>query len=138
MQNTSDIRWVQRFQNYQRAYQLLQSALEIKNPSQVERAGIIQFFEMCFELAWKLLKDYLNEEGFSTNSPREAIKQAFQMQLIIDGQQWLYALNDRNLTVHTYDENKAMEIENKIRTHYFPLLEQLYKQSKNKIQELDH
>ena len=138
MRNTSDIRWVQRFQNYQRAYQLLQSALEIKNPSQVERAGIIQFFEMSFELAWKLLKDYLDDEGFSTRSPRETIKQAFQMQLIIDGHQWLYALNDRNLTVHTYDEDKAIQIENKIRAQYFPLLEQLYEQSKNKIQELDH
>jgi len=135
-QDTSDIRWIQRFQNYQRAYQLLQTALEIQEPSEVERAGIIQFFEMSFELAWKLLKDYLDEEGYSTKSPRETIKQAFQIQLIINGHEWLYALNDRNLTVHTYDENKAIEIENKIRTLYFPLLEQLYKHSKEKIQEL--
>ena len=136
--NTSDIRWIQRFQNYQRAYQLLQTALEIKQPSQVERAGIIQFFEMSFELAWKLLKDYLDAEGYSTKSPRETIKQAFQIQLIINAHQWLYALNDRNLTVHTYDENKAIEIENKIRTQYFPLLEQLYKQTIEKIQKIEN
>ena len=130
--NTSDIRWVQRFQNYQRAYQLLKTALEITEPSEVERAGIIQFFEMSFELAWKLMKDYLDAEGYSTKSPGETIKQAYQIQLIMDGHHWLYALNDRNLTVHIYDENKAIEIENKIRTQYFPLLEHLF----NKMQQL--
>jgi nucleotidyltransferase substrate binding protein (TIGR01987 family) len=134
--NLPDIRWIQRFQNYQRSFLLLQTALEIKQPSQVEQAGIIQFFEMTFELAWKLLKDYLDEEGYSTKSPRESIKQAFQIELISNGQQWLYALNDRNLTVHTYDENTALAIENKIRSDYFPLLEQLYNQSKIKINKL--
>ena len=58
-----DIRWKQRFQNYEKAYLLLERNLNIAEPSEVERAGIIQFFEMAFELAWKLMKDYLEEEG---------------------------------------------------------------------------
>ncbi len=134
----TDIRWKQRYKNYQRAYHLLKMSLEITEPSEVERAGIIQFFEMSFELAWKLMKDYLDSEGYSTKSPRETIKQAYQIQLIINGHHWLYALVDRNLTVHTYDENKAKEIENKIREQYFPLLKQLNSQIEDKINRLDN
>lgn len=63
--------------------------MELQHPSVIERAGMIQFFEMTFELAWKLLKDYQEEEGFIVKSPRDAIKQAFQYQLIKNGQAWL-------------------------------------------------
>ncbi|MDC3413872.1 nucleotidyltransferase substrate binding protein [Aquibacillus sp. 3ASR75-286] len=45
----------------------------------------MQFFETTFELAWKVLKDYLEVEGFVANSPRESIKQAFQVEIIEDG-----------------------------------------------------
>jgi nucleotidyltransferase substrate binding protein (TIGR01987 family) len=73
-----DIRWIQRFSNFERAFLLLKEALKIEHPSIVERAGLIQFFEMAFELSWKLLKDYEETEGFIVKTPREAIKQAFQ------------------------------------------------------------
>lgn len=100
--------------------------MELQQPSVIERAGMIQFFEMTFELAWELLKDYQEEEGFIVKSPRDAIKQAFQYQLIKNGQVWLEALKDRNLTVHTYQEETAVEVENKIKTVYFPMLNDLY------------
>ena len=41
-----DIRWKQRFANYEKAFRLLENTLLIKNPSDAERAGLIQFFEM--------------------------------------------------------------------------------------------
>ena len=69
--NNKEIRWKQRFQNYTRSLDSLQRAVEIKNPSEIERGGLIQFFEISFELAWKTLKDYLESEGFLINSPRE-------------------------------------------------------------------
>ena len=119
---TQDIRWKQRLQNFSRANQLLQESLTIKKPSKVERAGIIQFYEMSFELAWKTLKDFLTEQGFEVASPRQAIKQGFQSNIIEDGHLWIKALEDRNLTVHTYDEAKAIEVESDIRTSYAPLL----------------
>ena len=122
---TDDIRWKQRFNNLDRAYQLLASALEIETLSDVERAGVIQFFEMTFELSWKMLKDYLTSEGFTPQSPRETLKQAFQAELISDGATWLQALEDRNLTVHTYDDQTAQRIEETIKTNYFPLLKKL-------------
>jgi nucleotidyltransferase substrate binding protein (TIGR01987 family) len=122
---TEDIRWIQRFRNLDRSYQLLASTLEAEALSKLERAGLIQFFEMTFELAWKMLKDYLTAEGFRPQSPRATIKQAFQSELIIEGAAWLTALEDRNLTVHTYDEETAQRVETVIRQDYFPLLKQL-------------
>ncbi|MDO9167713.1 MAG: nucleotidyltransferase substrate binding protein [Methylobacter sp.] len=124
---TDDIRWQQRFHNYEKAFLLLERALSIATPSEVERGGIIQFYEMAFELAWKLMKDYLEQLGYNVNSPRDAIKQAFQAGILDDGQLWMDALSDRNLTTHTYDESKAIEVVASIRTHYFPALQQLYR-----------
>ena len=125
MEQNNDIRWKQRFENFEKAYRLLERTLEISNPSEAERAGLIQFFEMAFELSWKLMRDYLQEQGFTINSPKQAIKQAFQSDLIRDGHTWIDALNDRNLTVHTYEESNAVEIERRIRYDYFSLLRQL-------------
>jgi nucleotidyltransferase substrate binding protein (TIGR01987 family) len=128
-----DIRWVQRFQNFEKAFLLLQETVQIKSPSVAERAGLIQFFEMTFELAWKLLKDYEEEEGFVIKSPRDAIKQAFQTNIINEGHTWIDALEDRNLTSHTYHEKIAVEVEEKIRNKYFPVLKQLYIDFKDRV-----
>lgn len=121
-----DTRWKQRYQQFSNAFKLLELSLQITQPSVVERAGIIQFFEMAFELSWKLLKDYQEAEGFQINSPRNAIKQAFQSELVTDGHQWIQALEDRNLTTHTYNEVTAQLVEQKIRGDYFALLAALH------------
>jgi nucleotidyltransferase substrate binding protein (TIGR01987 family) len=118
-----DIRWKQRFQNYEKSLNYLEDALAINMPDIIQKAGIIQFFEMTFELAWNTMKDYLEEEGFlNLSSPRDAIKKAFEIELITDGHAWLKALEDRNLTSHTYDEETATEVENLIRNNYYHLL----------------
>ncbi|MDZ7376459.1 MAG: nucleotidyltransferase substrate binding protein, partial [candidate division KSB1 bacterium] len=91
-----------------------------------ERAGLIQFFEIAFELSWKTMKDYLESLGFLVKTPRETIKQAFQIELISDGETWLRALEDRNLTTHIYDEAFALQIERVIRENYLPIIRQLY------------
>ena len=117
-----DIRWKQRFVHFQKAFSLLEETLLIPQPSNAERAGLIQFFEISFELAWKVLKDYLEEEGFTVVTPRDAIKQAFQAGLLDEGHVWIDALKDRNLTVHTYEEKIALAVEQKIRSAYFPAL----------------
>lgn len=82
----------------------------------------------------KLLKDYQEEEGFIIKSPRDALKQAFQSGLIENGQLWLDALKDRNMTVHTYREQTAIEVEQKITGDYFELLERLHNDFKNKLE----
>lgn len=120
------IRWHQRFANFEKSFAQLQTALKIAHPSDTERAGIIQFFELAFELSWKTLKDFLEAEGFQTTSPRETLKQAFQSAYIQDGHVWMEALDDCNLTVHTYDEATAKKVGNLIREKYFPLLEKFH------------
>jgi nucleotidyltransferase substrate binding protein (TIGR01987 family) len=124
---SKDIRWQQRFQNFERALRSLEEALAIEQPDVVQRAGLIQFFEITFELAWKLLKDYLEAQGFTeVKSPRAVLKQAFEVELIVEGHQWLQGLQDRNLTAHTYNEETAVLVENLVRQTYYPLLSQLY------------
>ncbi len=132
---SKDIRWQQRFQNFERALRSLEEALAIEQPDVVQRAGLIQFFEITFELAWKMLKDYLEEQGFTeVKSPRAVLKQAFEVELIGDGHQWLQGLQDRNLTAHTYNEETAVLVENLVRQTYYPLLSQL-RQTFSQLQE---
>ncbi len=129
-----DIRWQQRFHNYDKALKLLEEALQIPNPDMVQKAGIIQFFEMSFELAWNLVKDYLEEQGFvDVKAPKSALKKAFEMGIIENGHSWMDLLTDRNLTAHTYDEQKATELEALIEKKYFPILKALHISFKKKI-----
>jgi len=131
----TDIRWKQRLSNLQKSLEHLADAIEIEKPSIIEQAGIIQFFEMSFELSWKTLKDYLEEQGFiDVKSPRATIKKAFEIELIEDGQKWLEALENRNLAAHTYDDATAKEIYELICDSYFPLLETL----KLTLERLNH
>ena len=131
----ADVRWKQRFVNFERAYALLESVIDQDSLTDVERAGLIKFFEMSFELSWKLLKDYLESEGYDVKSPREAIKQAFQSGLVEDGQTWLIALEDRDLTTHTYDEKTARKVERSIKERYALLIRSLHHQFEEKIND---
>jgi len=131
-----DIRWMQRFQNFEKALSHLDVALQLKDPDILQKAGIIQFFEMSYELAWNTIKDYLEMQGFfDVKSPRDAFKKAFEIGLIEDGHSWMDLLLDRNLTSHAYDEEKATEVEKLIHQKYYPLLHQLYLTLKNRSNE---
>ncbi len=133
--NPKKIRWRQRFENFETAYELLEKYADVEISDELERAGIIQFFEVAFELAWKVMKDYLEAQGFQVKSPKETIKQAFQSEIVKDGQAWIDALEDRNRTVHTYDESTAIEIAQRIKTSYFPALQQFYQFMKGEYEK---
>jgi nucleotidyltransferase substrate binding protein (TIGR01987 family) len=134
MSNT-DIRWQQRFQNFSTAMHHLDNALAIPEPDFLQKAGIIQFFEMSFELAWNLVKDYLEDEGFAdVKSPRSALKKAFEVGLLSDGHLWMEMLANRNLTAHTYDEAQATAVEKLIHDSYAPLMRRLQQTFQKKIQ----
>ncbi|MFA7565609.1 MAG: nucleotidyltransferase substrate binding protein [Alkalispirochaeta sp.] len=60
---SKDVRWHQRYANFSRSVDNLLEALEVTTPSKLERQGIIKSFELCYELAWKTLQDYLKELG---------------------------------------------------------------------------
>lgn len=112
----------QRFANFSKSLAHLGSVTSKINLSDVEKAGMIQFFEVAFELSWKLMKDYLIAEGYDVKSPRESIKTAFDYGLITDGAKWLEALEKRNLAAHTYDESILVELERLIAQEYYPLM----------------
>ena len=131
MENLKEIRWKQRFENFDKSYKLLKKYSNQEITTELERAGIIQFFEMTFELAWKVLKDYLESEGYMVKSPRETVKQAFQIGLIDNGHIWIDALSNRNLTTHTYDAELATKMTSEILNAYLPELDKLY----NKLSE---
>ena len=119
---SEDIRWIQRLDNYQRALTHLQSAVELmaqRELSQLEKQGVIQAFEFCWELAWKLMKDYLQWQGIAgLSGARDAIREAFRQGLIDDGQVWMAMLQDRNRTSHTYNETTMLELLHAISSDY--------------------
>jgi nucleotidyltransferase substrate binding protein (TIGR01987 family) len=119
MDELKTMRWRQRYQNLNRAFQQLQKGVAIENPSEIEIQGIIQSFEFTFELAWKTLKDYLEAQGVLCTFPREAIKLAFHYGILKDGEIWLEMLNKRNLLAHTYDEKLALEAFRLISENYY-------------------
>lgn len=133
MNQEKDVRWHQRFENFEKSYKTLGKYIDKHIETELERAGIIQLFEIAFELSWKLMKDYLEAQELSVKSPREAIKQAFQIELIDYGHVWSDALADRNLLSTTYDEILILDTVKNIRGKYFDILEKLYNRMSNMI-----
>ncbi len=112
----------QRMGNFTKALGHLRITVEKGNLNEIEKAGLIQFFEVAFELAWKAMKDYLLAEGYDVKSPRDAIKTAFDYGLIDNGAKWLEALEKRNLAAHTYDESILDALESLITREYYPMM----------------
>jgi nucleotidyltransferase substrate binding protein (TIGR01987 family) len=118
----SDFRWEQRFENYTNSLVEFRSAIAKESYTPLERAGLVQLFEISFELAWKTMKDILFYEGYDVKSPRAVIKQAFANDLITDGEKWLELLESRNKFSHMYGEEMAMSATTQIKKIYAPLL----------------
>lgn len=114
-----ELRWKQRYENYCKAVSQLDKFIEKKELNPLEVQGLIQCFEYTFELAWKTMKDFLEEHGQEVKSPRESIQLAFANDLIRDGHSWIDALNKRNLMSHTYDEANAEEARHLIVDIYY-------------------
>jgi len=125
-----DIRWKQRFDNFDRAFVLLREVHErgVDSLSQLEKEGAIQRFEVAFELAWKTLKDYLEESGLVVNpvTPRNVIKEAFAAKLFDDAQVWIDMMLHRNLLSHTYDNAVFEVVLRAVVDRYFPAFDRLH------------
>jgi len=125
--NEKSIRWKQRFQNFDKAFKQLESAvIELDSLSDLEKEGLVQRFEYTFELSWKTLKDYLESQNVEAKFPREAIKKAFQYDIIGDGEIWMEMLEKRNLMAHTYDEAIFETAIQQISEMFFPEIKKLH------------
>ena len=123
-------RWVYRFENYTRALSLLREAvdaMQARHLSDLEKQGLIQRFEFTCELAWKLLKDYLEHTAvrLETVTPAAVVKEAFAARLIENGDLWMQSLAARNRTSHIYDLKAFEKILADIAHDYLPLFEAL-------------
>lgn len=126
-ENTKEIRWRQRFHNFDKAFTQLSSAVkQFETLSDLEKEGLIQRFEYSFELAWKTMKDYLESQAVEAKFPREVIKQAFHYEIITDGDAWMDMLEKRNLIAHTYNEKNFNIALDAIINSYFGALQKLH------------
>jgi len=127
MEEVNVLRWRQRFQNLDRAFGQLTSAVQrIAELSDLEKEGLVQRFEYTFELSWKTLKDYLASNGVEAKFPRDVVKQAFHYDIIEDGDIWMDMLEKRNLIAHTYNEENFKLAVSAIVADYYPALKQLH------------
>lgn len=125
-----DIRWKQRFDNYSKAFNELKESLELANDrplTKLEKQGVIQGFEYTHELAWNLLKDYLELQGHvGLIGSRDTTREAFKRGLVDDGETWMEMIKSRNLTSHAYDKETAELIYTAIRSRFFPEFQLLH------------
>ena len=126
------IRWKQRFNNFENVFLFLEEALKKDYLSRLEEAGIIQSYEFTFELSWKTLKDFLETMGSSLNFPREIIKEAFHTELLQNGHLWIEMLKKRNILSHTYNQELATNAISLIRNRYCPEIKKLYLELKSR------
>ena len=124
----TDIRWKQRFSNYNKALFQLNKFIDKGDLNDLEEQGLIQAFEMTHELAWNVMKDYFEYQGNTTiTGSRDATREAFQRGLIEDGETWMEMIKSRNQSSHTYNEDIARDIREKITNYYFDLFISFHK-----------
>ena len=127
-------RWLQRKEDLIKATARLQEALNVENVTDVVIDGALHRFEFTFELAWKTMKDYLEYVGLiqKTGSPREVLQNAYQNDLIDNGEDWIEMMLSRNTLSHLYDEDESREIYEKIKSKYADMIEELINNLINK------
>lgn len=126
-----DIRWKQRFNNYIKAFQTLVEAVELaktRELSKLEEQGLIQSFEFTHELAWNVLKDYLEDKGIAgLIGSKDATRIAFKNGLIEKGEDWMKMIEARNKTSHTYNPKIAREVVEDVLERFYPAFESMAK-----------
>lgn len=125
---TPDIRWKQRFSNFRRALSQLTKFIDKGASDQLnelEQIGLIKAFEFTHELAWNVMKDYFEYQGnTSITGSRDAMREAYQHNLISSGEKWMDMIKSRNMSSHTYNHSTADEIAKQVTGVYFPLFQQ--------------
>jgi nucleotidyltransferase substrate binding protein (TIGR01987 family) len=133
--STQDIRWEQRLSNYNKALLKLEEAvIKVRDVFKIDedgdidedeflddiiKEGLIQRFEYTHELAWKVMKDFLENSGnVNIFGSKDATREAFAAELIFDGDVWMDMIISRNKTSHIYNEETADDIFTRIVNQY--------------------
>ena len=134
MTNTQHIRWKQRFQNFEKALTVFKDRCsEVKDHPKGSKyydafqMALVQAFEILIELSWKVLKDYLENEGYTeVQTGKKAFRQAFQDRIIENGEIWLKALEIRNSTSHIYDVSILEDLNVFVIESFLPEIKKLH------------
>jgi nucleotidyltransferase substrate binding protein (TIGR01987 family) len=130
-----DIRWIQRFYNFNKAVDRIKRFIEKGELNEFEEQGLIKAFEYTYELSWKAIKDFYEHQGETTlQGARDAFRIAFNRGLISEGKLWMQMIDDRNQTSHTYNEEIAQKIIKNIEEQYYQLFIKLQNEF-NKIEQ---
>ena len=118
---------LQKIENYHHAVAQLDQAVAVYSNDQSDslyRDGLIQRFEFTVELAWKSLKEYLEDQGsvLAVAAPRAVLKDAYAAGVIMDAEIWDEIIRSRNVTSHVYDEQTAIEVADRVCSTYLPCL----------------
>ena len=125
---------IESYETFKKAFSKLKEFIETDNGSEKDKAAIIHAYEYTFELWWKSLQRYLQDfETITEFGPGSTIRNAFQYGLIEDGQDYMDLLKDRNLIAHTYKENIATEIYQRILEKHIFTLEKFIKDFDKRI-----
>ena len=120
---------MKKFENFCKALSNLEDIRKYEPPyDNVVLTGLVSLYQICFEQAWKTMKETMENEGVNTavtGSPRSIIKEAYRLHMIDDESTWLSALQARNLASHAYNQETALEIVKNTREAYLPLFHKL-------------
>ncbi|MEA3450060.1 MAG: nucleotidyltransferase substrate binding protein [Patescibacteria group bacterium] len=127
-------RWQMRLEDFEKALSRLDESLSQDKFSDLEKDGVIQRFEFTLELAWKTIKNYLEDQGFAEiASPKKSIKKAFESGLIKEGSTWIEMLDDRNRLSHLYNQKISESIFKNISNKYVNIFKKLLNDLKKEI-----
>ncbi len=123
---------MKKFDNFCRAFKNLNDIYRYEEPyDNVVLTGLASLYGICFEQAWKAMKEILEFHGFAesvTGSPRQILKTAYKAGMIKDEKLWLAALGSRNHIAHAYNEAVALDIVRAAKENYFGMFEMLKKE----------
>lgn len=116
---------MKKYDNFKAALKNLKVIYSYHEPyGTVEITGIVGLYEICFEQAWKAMKEILETNGYAegaTGSPKTILKTAYRAGMIQDEELWLNALVSRNNVAHAYNEAIALDIVRQTKNQYYDM-----------------
>lgn len=120
---------MKKYENFCNALKNLKDIYDCSEPySNIEMSGLVALYEICFEQAWKAMKEILEQQGYSeekTGSPKIVLKTAFSSGMIKDEDLWMAALNARNNVAHSYNREIALDIIHQTKERFYRMFEEL-------------
>lgn len=120
---------MKKYDNFCNAFRNLKDIYDYNEPySNVEMSGLVALYEICFEQAWKAMKEILEQQGFAeerTGSPKIVLKTAFSAGMIRDEELWMSALRARNNVAHSYNKDIALDIIDQTKEQFYKMFKEL-------------